>query len=189
MVFAGCGDDASDAVSSGSPSSGTSSTDGPTSTAAASTTTSTAGGAPFGTTTVSTPTGKQGLLVSVQAKAEGKVDRITFTFEGDVPPYRVGYVERPIVQDGSGDEIQVDGDAVLEVHFEPASGFDLSGEGRQVYKGPNRLDLVTSAVRDVVRVGDFEASLVWALGVDTKTPFRVRTDEAKKVIVEVEVPA
>ncbi len=184
VLIGACGDETT--VSGSSPST----TGAPTPTTTAASTTTSAGGAPFGTATVSTKSGKQGLLAKVEATADGRVDRITFTFEGDVPPYRVGYVERPIVQDGSGDEVQIDGAAVLEVHFEPASGFDLSvDEGRQVYKGPNRLDLATRGVLDVVRVGDFEASLVWAIGVDTKAGFRVRTDEPRKVIVEVEVPA
>lgn len=191
-LVAGCGDDASEGVSAG-PSPGSSTSTPSTSSASTTTgssTSTTAGGPAFGTTTVSTPKGKQGLLEKVEATADGKVDRITFTFEGDVPPYRVGYVGRPIVQDGSGDEVRLDGAAVLEVHFEPASGFDLGvDEGRQVYKGPNRLDLATRTVLDVVRVGDFEAVLVWAIGVDTKAPFRIRTDEARKVIVEVEIPA
>lgn len=155
------------------------------------TTTTTGGTAGFATTTVSTPTTDRGLLASVAATNDGDVDRITFTFEGegDVPGYRVGYVQRPIIQDGSGDEITVDGAAVLGVHFEPASGFDLSGEGRQVYSGPNRLDLTTTVVVDVVRVGDFEANLDWAVGVDAAdVPFRVRT-EGRSVVVEVQVPA
>ena len=181
-----CGGDApSDSVVAGTTTTSSSTTE--TSSTVPSTTAGSTG-APFGTTVVSTPPKRQGLLASVQATADGKVDRVTFTFEGDVPGYRIGYVERPIVADGSGDEIQIDGAAVLEVHFEPASGFDLSGEGRQVYNGPNRLDLATRAVLDVARVGDFEANLVWVVGVDAKAPFRVRTDDPKRVIVEFEVP-
>ncbi|HVF32262.1 MAG TPA: hypothetical protein VM933_04410 [Acidimicrobiales bacterium] len=154
-------------------------------------TATTSGASGFATTTVSTPTAARGLLEAVTAThdADGGLDRLVFTFEGDVPGYRVGYVERPIVQDGSGDEVVVDGAAVLGVHFEPASGFDLTGEGRQVYRGPTRLDLATRAVLDVVRVSDFEANLDWAVGVDApRTPFRVRTD-GRSVVVEVQVPS
>jgi hypothetical protein len=154
-----------------------------------STSTTAAGAGGFAATTVSTPVAARGLLAAVKATNDGGVDRITFTFEGDVPGYRVGYVDRPIVQDGSGDEVNVDGASVLGVHFEPASGFDLSGEGRQVYGGPNRLDLATRVVLDVVRVSDFEANLDWAVGIDgPDVPFRVRT-EGRSIIVEVQVPA
>jgi hypothetical protein len=162
--------------------------DATTTTAPSTTTTSTPGKAGFGTTTVSTPPEERGLLSDVKATTVGDVDRVTCTFEGPLPGYRVGYVDRPVTQDGSGEEITVDGEAVLQVHFEPASGFDLTGEGRQVYKGPERLDLATSTVKDVVRQGDFEANLAWVIGLDSKTPFRVRTESSpNRVIVEVPV--
>lgn len=153
-----------------------------------STTAPAAGGEGFSTSTVSTPPQQRGLLKDVTATQAGPVDRVTFEFEGDLPGYRVGFVDRPIIQDGSGEEITVDGETVLAVHFEPASGFDLSGEGRQVYTGPTRLDLATRTVLDVVRTGDFEANLEWVLGLDTKAPFRVRTETSpNRVIVEVQV--
>jgi hypothetical protein len=176
-----CGSDQDPVVGAGDDDTTTTTT-----TARPATTTTAAGAGGFATTTVSTPPEQRGLLAKVTAThvEDDDVDRITFTFEGELPGYRVGYVERPIVQDGSGEEVTVDGTAVLGVHFEPASGFDLSGEGRQVYTGPNRLDLATTAVLDVVRVSDFEANLDWAVGVDVAgTPFRVRTDTAAKAIV------
>ena len=142
----------------------------------------------FATSTVSTPPAQRGLLKAVTATQAGPVDRVTFEFEGDLPGYRVGFVDRPIIEDGSGEEITVDGESVLGVHFEPASGFDLTGEGRQVYTGPTRLDLATRTVLDVVRSGDFEANLEWVLGLDTEAPFRVRTESSpNRVIVEVQV--
>jgi hypothetical protein len=158
-------------------------------TATSTTTTSAKPADGFATTTVSTPPVERGLLSDVKATTVGDVDRVTFTFEGALPGYRVGFVDRPVIQDGSGEEISVDGESVLQVHFEPASGFDLeTGEGRPVYKGPERLDLATRTVLDVVRQGDFEANLEWVIGLDTKVPFRVRTESApNRVIVEVPV--
>jgi len=65
------------------------------------------------------------------------------------------------------------------VRMEPASGFDLnSGEGVLVYKGPKRLDASgagATVVQEVVRTGDFEAVLNWAIGLEAKVPFRVTT--------------
>ena len=166
-------------------------------TSAATTTTTTTAANPvttlspegFATSTVSTPPEQRGLLKKVTATQAGPVDRVTFEFEGDLPGYRVGFADRPIVQDGSGEEITVDGEAVLSVHFEPASGFDLEApEGRQVYTGPNRLDVATRTILDVVRTGDFEGNLEWVLGLEAKARFRVRTEAApNRVVVEVEV--
>jgi hypothetical protein len=185
LVVAGltaCGADQDPVVGGGAPTTTTEADD-----AVDTTTTTAAGAGGFATTTVSTPPTERGLLESVAATNDGDVDRVTFTFEGDVPGYRVGYVDRPLIEDGSGDEVTIDGTAVLGVHFEPASGFDLSGEGRQVYEGPERLDLATTVVLDVARVSDFEANLDWAIGVDAAgVPFRVRVD-GRSIIVEVRV--
>ena len=181
-VLAACGADQDPVVTGGETTTTTATGSG---TDATTTTAPGAGG--FATTTVSTPPTERGLLAEVTATNDGDVDRVTFTFEDEVPGYRVGYVDRPLIEDGSGDEVTVDGTAVLGVHFEPASGFDLSGEGRQVYEGPTRLDLATTVVLDVLRVSDFEANLDWAIGVDAAdVPFRVRVD-GRSVIVEVRV--
>jgi hypothetical protein len=176
LAFGACADDDEPSVEAGGI---------VTSTTSASTTTTTADG--FATTTVSTASTERGLLSDVKATTVGDVDRVTFTFAGPLPGYRVGYVDRPVTEDGSGEEIAVDGESVLQVHFEPASGFDLEA-GKAVYTGPTRLDLATKTVLDVVRQGDFEANLAWVIGVDRNAPFRVRTESGpNRVIVEVAV--
>ena len=69
------------------------------------------------------------------------------------------------------------GNAFVSVRMEPASGFDLSvPEGELVYKGPRRLsgaNAGTSVVQQVVRTGDFEAVLTWAIGLSDRVDFRV----------------
>lgn len=109
-------------------------------------------------------------------------DRVVFQFRNDVPGYRVEYVQPPIKEDGSGNVVQVKGNAYIEVRMEPASGFDLTtGEGELVYKGPKRIDGAAagaSVVREVVRTGDFEAVLTWAIGLEEKVDFRVTTTQS-----------
>jgi hypothetical protein len=106
-------------------------------------------------------------------------DRVVFQFRDGLPGYRVEYVEPPLREDGSGNVVQVKGNAFVVVRMEPASGFDLTtGEGVMVYKGPKRIDGAatgTSVVREVVRTGDFEAVLSWAVGLEERVDFRVRT--------------
>jgi hypothetical protein len=103
-------------------------------------------------------------------------DRVVFEFRDEgLPGYRIEYVEPPLKEDGSGNRVDVVGNAFVLVRMEPASGFDLNtGEGELVYKGPKRLD-GTGVVKEVVRTGDFEAVLSWAVGLDSKVPFRVTT--------------
>jgi hypothetical protein len=106
-------------------------------------------------------------------------DRVVFQFRNGVPGYRVGYVQPPLKEDGSGNPVSVQGNAVVVVRMEPASGFDLNtGEGVLTYKGPKRIDGAgagASVVHELVRTGDFEAVLSWAIGLSDKVDFRVRT--------------
>jgi hypothetical protein len=106
-------------------------------------------------------------------------DRVVFQFRDQLPGYRVQYVQPPLTEDGSGNPVDVEGGAIVLVRMEPASGFDLNtGEGVIVYKGPKRIEGAsagTSSVRELVRTGDFEAVLSWAIGLEDRVDFRVQT--------------
>jgi hypothetical protein len=106
-------------------------------------------------------------------------DRVVFQFQNGLPGYRVEYVQPPLKEDGSGKPVSVKGSAIVSVRMEPASGFDLNtGEGVMTSKGPKRIDgssAGTSVVQELVRTGDFEAVLNWAIGLSDKVDFRVRT--------------
>ena len=120
-------------------------------------------------------------------------DRIVFTFKNAVPGYKVGYVQKPITEDGSGAKVNITGDAVLSIRMEPASGFDLNtGEGVMVYKGPKRISAAetgTKAITELVRTGDFEAVLTWAAGLPEQLPFAVSTDvNPPRLVVDVKRP-
>jgi hypothetical protein len=104
-------------------------------------------------------------------------DRVVFQFRNAVPGYHVEYVRPPLHEDGSGARVRVEGDAFVVVRMEPASGFDVAtGEGELVYTGASRIAGApsgTSVVREVVRTGDFEAVLTWAIGLSDRVDFRV----------------
>jgi hypothetical protein len=109
-------------------------------------------------------------------------ERVVFQFRDQLPGYRVEYVQPPLTEDGSGDRVSVQGDAFVVVRMEPASGFDLgTGEGVLVYKGPKRIagsSAGTAVIRELARTGDFEAVLSWAIGLEERVGFRVRTTES-----------
>jgi hypothetical protein len=117
-------------------------------------------------------------------------DRVVFQFQGEgLPGYRVEYVEPPLKEDGSGNPVSIDGHAFVVVRMEPASGFDLNtGEGVLVYKGPKRIEGAnagTTVVKEVVRTGDFEAVLSWAIGLEEMVDFRVtRAADPARLIVD-----
>jgi len=82
--------------------------------------------------------------------------------------------------------VEVEGDSVLEVRMEQASGADLSGEDlRQTYTGPTRIDPGTPVVTELVRTGDFEAVLTWVIGVRGRPGFNVTTVTGNRLVIEV----
>jgi hypothetical protein len=134
-----------------------------------------------GTTTVEGAASGQetALLERIALGRHEGYDRVVFQFKNQLPGYRVAYVQPPLKEDGSGNPVSVAGNAIVLVRMEPASGFDLNtGEGVMVYKGPKRIEGAsagTSVVQELVRSGDFEAVLSWAIGLSDKVDFRVTT--------------
>ena len=123
--------------------------------------------------------GEIALLERVAIGRHEGFDRVVFQFKNHLPGYHVEYVEPPLREDGSGNIVKVDGNAFVVVRMELASGFDLTkDEGELVYKGPKRIDgsaAGTSVLQEVVRTGDFEAVLTWAIGLSDRVDFRVQT--------------
>jgi len=177
VALAGCG--SSSSSESEPPAAGTTTATAPTTTAEQTQTDPLAGA---GTTAVvATSTAKAtSLLERVAIGHHEGYDRVVFQFRDEgLPGYRVEYVQPPLQEDGSGAPVDVAGKAFVVVRMEPASGFDLnSGEGELVYKGPKRIsggEAGATVVNEVVRTGDFEAVLSWAIGLESKTDFRVTT--------------
>ncbi len=131
------------------------------------------------------------LLERVAVAGHEGYDRVVFQFRNGLPGYRVEYVDPPLREDGSGNVVDLDGNAFVVVRMEPASGFDLSvPEGELIYTGPRRIaGDGTSVVGEVVRTGDFEAVLTWAIGLTGRVPFRVLTlDDPARIVVDFAAP-
>lgn len=122
------------------------------------------------------PSEEFALLTGVETGLHAGYDRVAFQFREGVPGFRASYRQRPIREDVSGREVEIDGDAVIVVEMERASGRERTGEGRPTYTGPERVQGAgTFAIREVVRTGDFEGIMTWAIGVRGRLPFRVQT--------------
>jgi hypothetical protein len=181
VVLAGCGDDDDDDATTTSTTTSSSTT----STTEATTTTVPFDGSTDPTSAPSTASGVA-LLTDVTVTSEGPIERVTFTFRDELPGYDVAYVEPPITEDASGEEVDVDGDAFVHVRMEPASGVDLSGEEfEETYTGPGRIEAGLTCVVEVVRTGDFEAVLSWVIGIRGEPrPFKV-VAESSTLTIEV----
>ena len=66
------------------------------------------------------------LLERVAVGSHEGYDRVVFQFRDGLPGYRVEYAEPPLHEDGSGNVVELDGNAFVVVRMEPASGFDLT---------------------------------------------------------------
>lgn len=155
-------------------------------------TTTTAPGPPFSTAPAqgAALSSRLALLADVRLGRHEGYDRIVFEFlPGGRPGYRVRFVRPPIIEDASGNEVEVDGEAFLSIRLEPASGFDLAGDLGEVYTGPTRIDgssANTEIIEELVRTGDFEAVLTWVAGLDERAPFRVlRLAGPPRIVVDV----
>jgi hypothetical protein len=107
-------------------------------------------------------------LLSVATAERDGHDRVTFTFQGAAPGWRVRYV--PKVAGTGGQAVPLDGEAFLEVTFEPARARDTAG--RPTFPdgdiGPGAV-----SIRQVRFAGDFEGEVRFGIGVAGRDGFRV----------------
>jgi hypothetical protein len=107
-------------------------------------------------------------LLSVATAERDGHDRVTFTFQGSAPGWRVRYV--PGVAGAGGRKVPLDGGAFLEVTFDPARARDSAG--RPTFPdgdlGPGAV-----SVRQVRFAGDFEGQVRFGIGVAGRDGFRV----------------
>ena len=126
-------------------------------------------------------------LTDVRVAGQEGFDRVVFELDGEgAPNVAVEWVDEAVA-DGSGERVDVEGGALLQVRMEPASGVDLNGEEvRETYTGPDRVRGDTTSITEVVRTGDFEANLTWVVGVERELPYRVSVLRSpSRVVVEV----
>jgi len=181
-------------ASTASPSEGATTTTGAAPTATSATATTAAPSLPeFSEAQHSAPAEGTGtaLLRTVRVGRNAGFERIVYEFAGrSAPGYRVQWVDGPITADGSGEPVDVTGDASLEIVMTPASGVDLSApQLTVVYDGPDRIPVAgqTQLVTDLVRTGDFESVLSWVAGTTEKVPFRVlRLEHPVRVVIDLQ---
>ena len=122
-------------------------------------------------------TGTTHYLTGVSLSSSTCADRVAFTFEHRVPGYRVAYVPAGSAQteDASGRHVAVAGTAFLVVRLADAATARSDGSTlTPTYTGARRLAAEGARrVREVVKTGDFEAVVTWAVGLDEKRPFSV----------------
>ena len=124
------------------------------------------------------------VLRDVRAAGQQGFDRVVFEFEGkDVPGYRVGYVDQAI-QCGSGEPVEIAGEALLEVRMTPAQAHTEAGEPT-VKNRERSLDL--PVLKELESTCDFEADVTWILGLGSRKAFRVQTlENPARLVIDLE---
>lgn len=111
------------------------------------------------------------ILENVRTARNDEYDRIVFEFaEGRIPGYRVEFVERPVHQCGSGQEVPLDGESWLRVRLEPSQAHDE--RGRATVQDRTR-DTRLPVLRELRLICDYEGQVEWVLGFSSPTVFRV----------------
>lgn len=130
------------------------------------------------------------LLAGMRVAHHQGYDRVVFELDGAVPGYRVAYV-REVLEDPSGRAVGLQGDARILVTLRgettDTTFQTVEGATPSSYTGPRRMLPDLPSVMEVRLVGDFEAVLSAAIGVDHQVPFRVFTlKNPTRVVVDVQ---
>jgi hypothetical protein len=125
------------------------------------------------------------VLTDVQTGTRDDFDRVLFQLDGGLPGYRVEYVSPPITACGSGLPVEIAGDAFLQVRMSPAAAHDDAGTATfdQQELAPDLPGLL-----EMEQTCDFEAVLVWVMGLAEEVDFRVFDLSGAFLIVDVQHP-
>ena len=125
-------------------------------------------------------------LTNVAAGADECTAKVVFGFEEQAPGpgFEVSYqpADTAKIEDGSGNLIDIDGDAFLVVKLNPAMTAKIDGEQvTKTYTGPRRLP-GTDPITEVVKTGDFEGVVTWVIGLDSKRSFTTHASDSALVV-------
>jgi hypothetical protein len=126
-------------------------------------------------------------VTDVRVASHDGFDRVVFEIGGEGRAgWGVQYQDEARTQ-GKGEEVDLAGDAVLEVGLRNiAMPFDAPDDV-DAYDGPERIDgPAGGAILEIVEDTIFEGQHVFFVGLDTERPFRIaRLDDPQRVVIDV----
>jgi hypothetical protein len=130
------------------------------------------------------PPREAALLTDVRAARHDGFDRVVFEFgSGSAPGYHLEYIDRPVRKCGSGETTPIDGDAWLQVRFTPANAHTPSG-APTIADRNQTVDV--GIVKELEQTCDFEAVVVWVVGVARPNAYRVLAlNDPMRLVVDV----
>jgi hypothetical protein len=124
------------------------------------------------------------ILRDVRTGDQQTFDRVVFEIEGaKLPDYDVKYVPRP-VHCGSGEPVKIDGSAFLQVRLSPAQAH--TEEGAPTVATLQR-KVRLPVIREIRATCDFEAEVVWVIGLSARKEYRVLELEGPtRLVIDIE---
>jgi len=91
-------------------------------------------------------------------------DRVVFEFATGIPEFMIALAVPPLTQDGSGDEMDVEGDSFLRVTMQGAT--KQTEDGSSSYEGETQFITDFDRIAELAEGGDFEAVSTWYVGLN-----------------------
>lgn len=122
-------------------------------------------------------------LTEVRTARHDEFERIVLTFEPQLPGYQIQYVDRPVRQCGSGDVVELPGDAWLSIRLEPAQAHTEAGAPTIAEKSrtPSYENL-----KALKLICDFEGQVEWVAAVASPNQYRtLELREPARLVIDV----
>lgn len=126
-------------------------------------------------------------LTAVRTGGHTTFTRIVFDFDGDgTPMYEVGYESGPTFAGfPGGDAVAPDGAAFLVVRIIPGLTYDVD-DFSPTYLGPTSFDPELGSIVEIVFVDDFEADMIWVIGLTGEQGFQVSTRlDPQRLVIDI----
>ncbi len=131
------------------------------------------------------PEMKAALLREVRTAMHESFDRVVFEFQTNaVPGYRVGYVDKPILDCAAGDRVPITGEGFLLIRIRPANAHSEAGVStiENLHQTPG-----LTLIKEVKLICDFEADVEWVLGLAAPNNYRVfELTSPARLVVDIE---
>lgn len=121
-------------------------------------------------------------LVDVRVGTHDGYDRVAFEFappsDGQqyfgLPPFELRRTTPPLHEDPSGEAVSLDGSHFAWVVFHGGTGVEFTDDGyRLTYTGPKDYRRDYRTLAEARQMGDFEATLSWAFGLNRDSCWKV----------------
>jgi len=136
-----------------------------------------------------------GVLTAVRIAEHDGYDRIVFEFGDElgeveladgVPAYRIEYIDGPAISCGSGNEVQPEGNAILQVSLPGTFVYDPDTGEATIEQRIYGEDF--GIILEVQEICAFEANSTWVIGTEDEAPFRVyELSSPTRLVIDVQV--